>query len=80
MIADDAVTLQFYRGFPPRSGAYLVHLGGSEYVVTYWNDPNAPGVDTWGDERRGGWACLTGSHSRVLRWAALPNAYHGEGS
>lgn len=71
-VKDETMTLQFMRGFPPEAGTYLVDLGNNEYVVTFWNDPERPGVDTWGDERRRGWAGLSGSHARVQRWARMP--------
>ena len=64
--------VEWQRGFPPRSGMYLVDLGHNEYVVTPYAVPGDEGVDTWGDPRGVGWKCLTGSHARVRAWARIP--------
>lgn len=64
--------LVWNRGFPPRSGCYLVDLGNGEHVVTHYNVPGDEGVDTWGDKRGTGWHCLTGSHASVKAWAKIP--------
>jgi hypothetical protein len=71
MIDAGTMVFEFKRGFPEKSGAYLVELEDNEMLVTFWNDPDAPGVDTWGDQRRGGWSCLTGSRATVKRWASI---------
>ena len=68
--------LEWHRGFPPRSGMYLVDLGNSEHVVTHYNVPGDEGIDTWGDKRGTGWHCLTGSHATVRAWARIPRASH----
>lgn len=64
--------LVWHRGFPPKSGMYLVDLGNREHVVTHYAVPGTEGVDTWGDRRGVGWHCLTGSHATVKAWARVP--------
>lgn len=66
---DEAVGWQ--TGFPTEGGGYLVDLGLGEFCVTYWNDGTGKNRDSWGDERRTGWGCLSGSHSQVRRWVKL---------
>lgn len=66
--------LVWRRGFPEKSGMYLVDLGNREYCVTPYTVPGTEGVDTWGDPRRAGWSCLTGSAATVRAWAAIPAA------
>lgn len=68
--------VEWHRGFPPRSGMYLVDLGSNEYCVTHYNVPGDEGVDTWGDRRGTGWHCLTGSRATVRAWARLPSSRH----
>lgn len=71
-------SLVWQRGFPTEGGMYLVELADGEMVVTPWNDGTGKNRDSWGDERRAGWGCLTDSRSTVQRWikastlAALP--------
>lgn len=69
-----ARVIEWQRGFPPRSGMYLVDLGNNEHVVTHYNVPGDEGIDTWGDKRGTGWHCLSGSHARVRAWARIPTA------
>ncbi len=66
--------IEWQRGFPPRSGCYLVDLGNNEHCVTHYNVPGDEGVDTWGDRRGTGWHCLAGSHATVRAWARIPRA------
>lgn len=66
--------IEWHRGFPPRSGMYLVDLGNNEHVVTHYNVPGDEGVDTWGDKRGTGWHCLSGSHATVKAWARIPRS------
>lgn len=64
--------IEWQRGFPQRSGMYLVYLGHNEHVVTHYNVPGDEGIDTWGDKNGTGWHCLTGSHATVRAWARIP--------
>ena len=66
--------LVWHRGFPPKSGMYLVDLGDREFCVTPYTVPGDEGVDTWGDKRGAGWTCLAGSHARVRAWAVVPSS------
>ena len=66
--------IEWQRGFPPRSGCYLVDLGHNEHVVTHYHVPGDEGIDTWGDKRGTGWHCLAGSHAKVRAWARIPRA------
>jgi len=68
----------WHRGFPPKSGMYLVDLGNREFCVTPYTVPGDEGVDTWGDKRGAGWKCLTGSHARVRAWAVVPSSDSAE--
>ena len=65
-------TSKWQRGFPATTGWYLADLGNNELCWTKYTVPGDEGVDTWGDPRRGGWTCLTGSHARVVAWADIP--------
>lgn len=67
-------TLEWHRGFPDKAGMYLVELTTGDHVVTPYVIPGQEGVDTWGDKRGSGWACLTHSHATVFAWAAIPLA------
>lgn len=64
--------LVWQRGFPPKSGMYLVQLEDGEHCVTPYTVVGDEGVDTWGDKRRSGWTCLTGSRATVKAWATIP--------
>lgn len=66
--------LQWHRGFPPKSGMYLVELEDGEHVVTPYTVPGQEGEDTWCDKRHAGWSCLTGSRATVKRWAKVPKS------
>lgn len=66
--------LSWHRGFPPKSGMYLVELEDGEHCVTPYTVPGDEGVDTWGDKRRSGWTCLTGSRATVKAWARVSRA------
>lgn len=70
LIAPHVIVWQ--RGFPPKSGMYLVQLEDGEHCVTPYTVVGDEGVDTWGDKRRSGWSCLTGSHATVKAWARIP--------
>lgn len=64
--------IAWYKGFPPRSGMFLVELHDGEHVVTpYQAEPRW--VEADGDyDGKTGWICLTHSHARVVAWAAIP--------
>lgn len=66
--------IEWHRGFPPKSGMYLVQLEDGEHVVTPYTVVGDEGVDTWGDKRGSGWTCLTGSRATVKAWAKIPKA------
>lgn len=73
-ITCDTVPLTWHRGFPERSGMYLVELKDGEHVVTPYTVPGEEDEDTCGDKRRPGWSCLTHSRSTVYAWAEIPKA------
>jgi hypothetical protein len=74
MITFDTVPMTWNRGFPSRSGLYLVELTDGEHCVTPYNIPGQEGEDTWGDKRRPGWCCLIESRATVYAWAEIPKA------
>ncbi len=72
MISLGKVEIEWFRGFPAENGHYLVELQDGEHVVTPYTVPGQEGQDTWGDQRRSGWSCLTHAHTRVVAWARIP--------
>jgi hypothetical protein len=66
-------SVEWRRGFPQRTGFYLVKLADGERQWTKYTVPGDGGDDTWGDPHRGGWTCLTGSHTRVVAWCEVPD-------
>lgn len=73
-ITYDTVALTWCRGFPARSGMYLVELKDGEHIVTPYTVPGQEVEDTWGDKRGVGWFCLTHSHATVIAWAEIPKS------
>lgn len=73
-ITYDTVPLTWHRGFPARSGMYLVELHDGEHVVTpYQAEPRW--VEADGDwDNKTGWVCLTHSRATVIAWAEIPKA------
>ena len=71
-VAIDRAEIIWYRGFPPKSGMYLVELEDGEHVVTpYQAEPRF--VEADGDwDNKTGWTCLTHSRATVQAWAAIP--------
>lgn len=67
----DRVVIEWCRGFPPKSGMYLVELEDGEHVVTpYQAEPRW--VEADGHWSKTGWICLTHSRATVRAWATLP--------
>jgi hypothetical protein len=65
-------TLTWSRGFPEKSGMYLVELAEGEHVVTpYRAEPRYVGADQEWDNRTG-WVCLTNSRATVVAWTNVP--------
>lgn len=65
-------TITWYRGFPPKTGMYLVELGDGEHVVTPYRSERrwVEADEDW--DNKTGWICLTESRSTVLAWAEIP--------
>lgn len=72
MIEVGTALVNWYRGFPPKSGMYLVELEDGEHVVTpYRAEPRF--VEADGDwDNKTGWVCLTHSRATVQAWAEIP--------
>ena len=58
--------INWQTGFPDENCMCLVELKDGEHVVTPYT--HTAGTDTWGDKRKTGWSCLSGSHCRVVKW------------
>lgn len=73
-ITYDTVPLTWQRGFPPKTGMYLVELHDGEHVVTPYQAERRF-VEADGDwDNKTGWVCLTHSHATVVAWADIPKA------
>jgi len=67
-LANAKERVKWRRGFPTDGGMYLVRLADGEMCVTPWNDGKGKNKDSWGDDRKTGWTCLTDSQSTVKAW------------
>lgn len=73
-ITYDTVPLTWRRGFPTKSGMYLVELEDGEHVVTPYR-AEARWVEADGDwDNKTGWVCLTHSRATVQAWAEIPKS------
>jgi len=63
--------VKWSRGFPTVGGMYLVRFADGEMCVTPWNDGSGKNKDSWGDDRKTGWCCLTDSRSTVKGWISV---------
>jgi hypothetical protein len=66
----ETVQITWQRGFPPKSGMYLVELEDGEHIVTPYTAEGR-----WHDgeyDPRTGWLCLTHSRATVQAWAQIP--------
>lgn len=76
-ITYDTVALTWRRGFPPKTGMYLVELHDGEHIVTpYQAEPRYVKADQDWDNKTG-WICLTGSRAKVEAWAEIPKSRRG---
>jgi len=70
-LVDAGVLIDWQIGFPDENCMCLVELDDGENIVTPYT--HTAGRDTWGDKRKTGWSCLTGSHTRVKKWVKTKN-------